>query len=73
MRHISPEEAVAHIQALLDAKHDRDQRGPDWPGANPSHPPSNIADLHPPVSGAGGGDDGHVLSAQRNEQNKRKG
>jgi len=73
IRHISPEEAVAHIQALLDAKHERDQRGPSWPGANPSHPAPNAADLHPPVSGSGGGGDGPVLAAQRNEQGKRKG
>ncbi|MEO6925476.1 MAG: hypothetical protein ABI129_02305 [Rhodanobacter sp.] len=71
--HISPEEAVAHIQALLDAKHERDQRGPSWPGANPSNPAQNAVDLQPPVAGSGGGGDGHTPAAQRNEQSKRKG
>jgi hypothetical protein len=31
--HISPEEAVAHIQALLQAKQERVKQGPAWPGA----------------------------------------
>jgi hypothetical protein len=31
--HISPEEAVAHIQALLRAKQERVKQGPHWPGA----------------------------------------
>jgi hypothetical protein len=29
--HISQEEAVAHIQALLDAKRERVRQGPTWP------------------------------------------
>ncbi|MEO8810546.1 MAG: hypothetical protein ABI386_09905 [Rhodanobacter sp.] len=72
VRHISPEEAVAHIQALLDAKHERVQQGPAWPGAAPTLPASSAADLHPPVSGAGGGGDAHVPAPQRNQQSKRK-
>jgi hypothetical protein len=31
--HITQEEAVAQIQALLDAKRERVQQGPTWPGA----------------------------------------
>jgi hypothetical protein len=73
VRHISPEEAVAHIQALLDAKHERVQQGPTWPGANPSHPASSGPELHPPVAGSGGGGDAYVPAPQRNEQSKRKG
>ncbi|TAM06699.1 MAG: hypothetical protein EPN71_00805 [Rhodanobacter sp.] len=71
VRHISPEEAVVHIQALLDAKHERDQRGPGWPGANLPHCAPDATDLHPPASGSGGGDD-RLPAAQRNEQSKRK-
>jgi hypothetical protein len=74
IQHISPEEAVAHIQALLDAKHERVQRGPSWPGANPTHAAgSNGQELHPPVSGDGGAGDGRAQTSQRNEQGKRKG
>ncbi|WP_338039805.1 hypothetical protein [Luteibacter yeojuensis] len=31
VQHITQEEAVAHIQALLDAKRERDRQGPNWP------------------------------------------
>jgi hypothetical protein len=34
-RHISPEEAVAHIQALLDAKHERDRAANHSANAQP--------------------------------------
>jgi hypothetical protein len=43
--HISPEEAVAHIQALLKAKQDRVKQGPTWPGAT-SAPQGENGDLH---------------------------
>jgi hypothetical protein len=43
--HISPEEAVAHIQALLKAKQDRVKQGPTWPGAA-SAPQGENGDLH---------------------------
>ena len=33
VQHISPEEALAHIQALLDVKQDRARQTPGWPGA----------------------------------------
>ncbi len=33
IQHISPEEAVAHIQALLEAKQERVQQTPSWPDA----------------------------------------
>jgi hypothetical protein len=71
VKHISPEEAVAHIQALLDAKHERVQAGPTWPDA--AQPHASGSDLHPPVSGEGGGGDGRVLSTQRGDQGKRRG
>ncbi|MGB5852015.1 MAG: hypothetical protein WBG85_06975, partial [Rhodanobacter sp.] len=69
--HISPEEAVAHIQALLDAKHERDQREPSWPGANPSPATPNVAEMHAPVTGAGG--DASVTASPRDDLGKRKG
>ncbi|ODV16136.1 MAG: hypothetical protein ABT19_08710 [Rhodanobacter sp. SCN 68-63] len=48
VRHISPEEAVAHIQALLDAKHERDRQGPSWPGADQAaHPAGGAPPMHP--------------------------
>ncbi|NII54882.1 hypothetical protein [Luteibacter sp. SG786] len=31
VQHITQEEAVAHIQALLDAKRERDRQPPNWP------------------------------------------
>jgi hypothetical protein len=31
VQHISQEEAVAHIQALLEAKRERDRQPPSWP------------------------------------------
>jgi len=43
--HITQEEAVAQIQALLEAKRERVQRGPDWPGAE--------SQAHHPEPGAG--------------------
>jgi hypothetical protein len=72
VKHISPEEAVAHIQALLDAKHERVQQGPTWPGANPSQPAPSGTELHPRVGNVGGSEDAHVPAPQRNEQAKRK-
>jgi hypothetical protein len=75
VQHISQEDAVAKIQALLEAKHERVRQGPDWPDANPAQPASGSA-LHPPPPstevGAEGAD-GRVLAAQRGEQGKRKG
>ncbi|WP_460878938.1 hypothetical protein [Rhodanobacter koreensis] len=73
IKHISPEEAVAHIQALLEAKQERVRQGPSWPGANPAQPGANGAELHPPVAATGGEyGDGRVLAAQRGEQGRRK-
>jgi hypothetical protein len=57
---------------LLDAKHERVQQGPTWPGANPSQPASTGAELHPRLGSAGDGEDAHVPAPQRNEQAKRK-
>ncbi|HEX7815685.1 hypothetical protein [Dyella sp.] len=47
--HISPEEAVAHIQALLDAKQERIKQGPNWPGAEQQAHPTEQS--HPPQHG----------------------
>ncbi|WP_448103265.1 hypothetical protein [Luteibacter jiangsuensis] len=35
VQHITQEEAVAHIQALLDAKRERDRQPPNWPTGEP--------------------------------------
>jgi hypothetical protein len=73
IQHISQEDAVAKIQALLEAKQERVRQGPSWPDADQAHPASNGADLHPPISAEGGvGGDGRVLAPQRGEQSKRK-
>ncbi len=74
VQHISQEDAVAKIQALLEAKHERVRQGPDWPDANPAQPASGSV-LHPPPSTEVGaeGADGRVLAAQRGEQGRRKG
>ena len=60
VKHISPEEAVAHIQALLEAKQERVRQGPNWPGADQqahpteeSHPPQNGGDTSAQDSGLG--------------------
>jgi hypothetical protein len=75
VKHISPEEAVAHIQALLEVKHERVRQGPTWPDADPQSHGGN-AGMHPPVSGdmASNGDvaDSHTLPAPRNDLGKRK-
>jgi hypothetical protein len=77
IKHISPEEAVAHIQALLEAKQDRVRQGPGWPDANPTQPMASGGEMHPPVSAEVGGmpsegADSRVLAAQRGDQSKRK-
>jgi hypothetical protein len=74
IRHISPEEAVAHIQALLEAKHERVRQGPSWPDANPAPYGANGGETYPsaPAAGGGEGSDGRVLAPQRGEQSKRK-
>ncbi|MGP1665581.1 MAG: hypothetical protein ACTS5I_06655, partial [Rhodanobacter sp.] len=64
--HLSPEEALANIQALLKAKRKRVRKGPAWPDANPAQPASAGTPLS--VDGATGGNDaadGRVLVAQR--------
>jgi hypothetical protein len=69
VEHISQEDAVAKIQALLDAKQERVRQGPHWPDAVPAHPSGEV-ELHPPVADNGHGD-GRVLAPQRGEQGKR--
>lgn len=71
--HISQEDAVAKIQALLQAKRTRVRKGPAWPDANATVPGPDTA-LHPSLSGAeGDATDGRVLAPQRGDQSKRKG
>jgi len=73
IHHISQEDAVAKIQALLEAKQERVRQGPSWPDANPQHPNSEGADLHPPVSVERGGEgDTRTLASQRGDQARRK-
>ncbi|WP_170211487.1 hypothetical protein [Fulvimonas soli] len=50
MKHISPEEAVAHIQDLLQAKRERVRQGPNWPGAAQQARPDNGSAGHVPSS-----------------------
>jgi len=78
IKHISPEQAVAHIQALLEAKQERVRQGPSWPGAEsiPSH--ADDADAHAAAPAAAGGISseaafGHALAHERGEQGRRKG
>ncbi|HEY8682235.1 MAG TPA: hypothetical protein VIM06_03625 [Rhodanobacter sp.] len=78
IKHISPEEAVAHIQALLEAKQERVRQGPSWPGAEITHPNPGDNDVHEATpAGAGGLSSeaafGHALAHERGDQSKRKG
>ena len=74
IHHISQEDAVAKIQALLEAKQERVRQGPSWPDANPAQPGTHAAELHPPMAAETGGEggDGRVLAPQRGEQSKRR-
>jgi hypothetical protein len=71
IEHISQEDAVAKIQALLEAKNERVRQGPTWPDANPAQPGGGHAELHPSATGEIDGSDGRVLAPQRGEQAKR--
>jgi len=74
IQHISQEDAVAKIQALLEAKQERVRQGPSWPDANLAQPAPGSMELHPPIAGSGGeGSDARVLAPERGEQGKRKG
>jgi hypothetical protein len=75
IEHISPQEAVEHIQALLDAKHERVRQGPTWPGAVTTQPAPNAPDPHAPASTGGISSEaafGHALAHERGDQSKRK-
>jgi hypothetical protein len=73
VHHISQEDAVAKIQALLEAKQERVRQGPNWPDANPQHPNSEVSDLHPPASVERGGEGAtRTLASQRGDQGGRK-
>ncbi|HEY0198949.1 MAG TPA: hypothetical protein VGC19_10480 [Rhodanobacter sp.] len=74
IKHISPEEALAHIQALLEAKQERVRQGPTWPDAE--SPPQGGEDLHaasPSTSLPSEAAYSHSLAHERGEQSKRKG
>ncbi|MBB5358457.1 hypothetical protein HDE76_001663 [Rhodanobacter sp. ANJX3] len=78
IHHISPAEAVEHIQALLEAKQERVRQGPTWPGAVTTQPSPDTPDPHAPMPAAGGGLSseaafGHALAHERGDQSKRKG
>ena len=49
IQHISPEEAVAHIQALLEAKQERTRKAADRPADEQPRPHGESA-VHTPVS-----------------------
>ena len=76
VKHISPEEAVAHIQALLEARQERVRQGPSWPGAEAA-PVHGNHDVHALGSSSPGlpseAAHGHGLAHERGEQSKRKG
>jgi hypothetical protein len=74
IQHISPEEAVAHIQALLEAKQDRVRQGPSWPGAEAAPHGEDVRTLDSTAAGVSSeAAYGHGLAHERGEQNKRKG
>jgi hypothetical protein len=50
VQHITPEEAVAHIQDLLQAKRERVRQGPSWPGAAQQAHPGGEPSGHVPSS-----------------------
>ncbi|KLD73818.1 hypothetical protein Y886_35940 [Xanthomonas hyacinthi DSM 19077] len=77
VQHISQEEAVAHIQALLEAKRERDRQPPSWPtGENgngvPASQPGN--ESTPPSPTAASPEANYANEAhQRGDQQKNKG
>jgi hypothetical protein len=75
VEHISPAEAVAHIQELLQAKRERVRQGPGWPGAGTAHAPRHGGDAHAHPSSALSSEAAfsHTMAHQRGEQSKRKG
>lgn len=78
MKHISPEEAVKHIQALLEAKHERVNEGPGWPGAEQQSHPSADPHATQSVSSSHLGPTAdaqpeHTLSHQRGSRGKSGG
>jgi hypothetical protein len=67
--HISPDQAVAHIQALLQAKQERIKRGPAWPGAKPAPKAVNGSSQHGGSQALGAV---HHLAHARGDQPKGK-
>ncbi|MET0936926.1 MAG: hypothetical protein ABWX83_13100 [Luteibacter sp.] len=76
MQHISQEEAVAHIQALLEAKRERDRQPPTWPtgdagNGTPTAQPGSEPNPAPKVPSA---EASHAnASHERGDQQKNKG
>lgn len=75
MQHISQEEAVAHIQALLDAKRERDRQPPAWPtgdgGGQANVQPGDEPNPAPKVPSP---EASHATTAhERGDQQKNKG
>jgi hypothetical protein len=74
--HVSQEEAVAHLQALLAAKRQRVRQSPGWPGAAGGQPPHAAEGGPTPPRAARtlSGEAGHGHGAQihgRGEQGRR--
>ena len=71
--HVSQEEAVAHIQALLEAKQERVRQGPGWPGAEKSLNPAHDEHLTAPAQGGVHDETTHdrIRAHERGDQSKR--
>jgi hypothetical protein len=75
VQHISQEEAVAHIQALLDAKRERDRQPPSWPtgdngSGQPNVQPGDEPNPSPKLPSA---EASHAITAhERGDQQKNK-
>jgi hypothetical protein len=75
VQHISQEEAVAHIQALLDAKRERDRQPPTWPTGDAGHgiPSSPSSGDNGQASTAPSPEASHASTAhERGDQQKNK-
>ena len=76
VQHITQEEAVAHIQALLDAKRERDRQPPNWPTGEPGSNPASVqpGDEPNPTPKLPSAEATHAnTSHERGDQQKNKG
>jgi hypothetical protein len=75
VRHITPEEAVAHIQALLEAKQERTAQTPPWPDAGDAiASAAGSTSMSTPAASAGSApaaDDNAPTNAPRDDLGKR--